>query len=194
MRRPRGTRRPTTTMTTASARMTNAAAERPRTIAPSTPPSWCVDPAAQRLDLASWDEQPRVAVPDDVAEPADGCGDHRPRTLHRLERDHPEALAERRDDHDRRALDRPLHRHDVAEEAHRFLQLELLHQGSQGRLERPAAGELELEIRHLLARRGDGAEEHNVALDRYQASDAEEPRRRVDVARRGSVDRNPVVD
>src|SRR5581483_7009739 len=36
---------------------------------------------------------------------------------HRLERDHPEALAEGRDDDDRRLLDQRLHRRHVAEAA-----------------------------------------------------------------------------
>ena len=43
--------------------------------------------------------------------------DHGPRALHRLERDHAEALAERRHDDDLRLLDRVLDRRDVAEEA-----------------------------------------------------------------------------
>ena len=51
---------------------------------------------------------PGLAVADDLAEAADRRGDHRPRALHRLERDHAEALAHRRDDDDRRlARSRP---------------------------------------------------------------------------------------
>ena len=44
--------------------------------------------------------RPGAAVLDDLRQPADGAGDHRPAALHRLERDHPEALAERRHDDD----------------------------------------------------------------------------------------------
>src|SRR5207253_5562938 len=76
------------------------------------------DRARQRLRRARLDEQPRLAVPDELAEPADVGGDHRPTALHRLERHHAEALAERRHDEDRRVLDRPLDRRYVAEEAH----------------------------------------------------------------------------
>ena len=89
------------------------------------------------------DEQPGLAVADELAEPADRGGDHRPRALHRLERDHPEALAHRRHDDDRRLLDRALDRRDVAEEAHRVGDAELARERPQRRLERPAAGDVE---------------------------------------------------
>ena len=49
-------------------------------------------------------------------------------------------------------LDRALHRRDVAEEAHRVVDAELLGERAQRRLERPAAGDVELQARHALAR------------------------------------------
>src|SRR5581483_6844232 len=96
------------------------------------------DRVAQRLHLARRHEVAGEAVLDELAEAADRGGDHRPRALHRLERDHAEALAHRRNDDDRRALDRALHRRDVAEEANCVADLELAAEVSQCRLERPA--------------------------------------------------------
>ena len=107
------------------------------------------DRVAQRLRLAGRHEQARLAVAHELAEPADRGGDHRARTLHRLERDHAEALAHRRDDDDRGALDRGLDRRDLAEEAHGVGDAELARERLQRRLERPAPGDLELEIRQL---------------------------------------------
>ena len=80
-------------------------------------PASADDRRAQRLGLAGRDEHARLAVADELAEAADRRGDHRPGALHRLERDHAEALAHRRDDDDGGPLDRALDRRDVAEEA-----------------------------------------------------------------------------
>ena len=60
----------------------------------------------ERLGFARRHEQAGLAVADEVLEAADRGGDHRPRPLHRLERDHPEAFAERRHDDRERLLDR----------------------------------------------------------------------------------------
>ena len=88
---------------------------RPRARAPARPisaaPAGVVrEPQHRRRRATSaspgGDEQARLAVADEVLEPADRRGDHRPRALHRLERDHAEALAERRHDDDVRLLDR----------------------------------------------------------------------------------------
>src|SRR5207253_8067738 len=60
-----------------------------------------------------WDEQPRLALAHDVFQSSDRCGDHRPRALHGLERDHAEAFAERRHNHGERLLDSGLDRRHV---------------------------------------------------------------------------------
>ena len=70
----------------------------------------------ERVGVAGRHEQAGLAVAHEVLEPADRRCDHGPRALHRLERDHAEALAERRHDDRERLLDRALHRRDVAEE------------------------------------------------------------------------------
>src|SRR5712691_13279055 len=94
------------------------------------------DRLRERFRFARWYEQARDALVDELAEAADlGC-DQRARPLHRLQRDHPEVLTDRGDDHDLRLLDRPLDRRDVAEEAHGVFHPELLGQRPQRRLER----------------------------------------------------------
>ena len=62
--------------------------------------------SGERLGLAARYEQAGFAVDDELAEAADLRGDDRPGALHRLERDHPEAFAERRHDDDRARVDR----------------------------------------------------------------------------------------
>ncbi len=79
----------------------------------------------KRLGFARGNEQPCLAFAYKIFQAADLRRDHRPTALHRLERDHPEALAERRHDDDLRLLDRPLDRSHVAEEAHLLREAEL---------------------------------------------------------------------
>ena len=76
------------------------------------------------------------------------------------------------------ALDRALDRRDVAEEAHRVGDPELPGERAQRRLERAAAGDVQLQVGHLLLRGGERAQEDDVPLDRDQAADAEQARRR----------------
>ena len=152
------------------------------------------DRVRQRLGLAGRHEVAGDAVLDELAEAADLCGDHRPRTFHRLQRDHPEALAHRRHDDDRRLLDRPLDRRDVAEEPHRVFDLELFGQRAQRRLERAASRNVEPQGRHLPPRLRKRAQQDDVALDRDQTSDAEEPRLARAVRPRLAVGLDAVVD
>ena len=64
------------------------------------------DRVRERLGVGGGHDEARLAVRDDLGQPADGARDHRPRPLHRLERDHAEPLAERGHDDDRGVLDR----------------------------------------------------------------------------------------
>ena len=82
----------------------------------------------------------------------------------------------------------------MAEEANGAVEPELLHERPQRRLERAAARQLKLEVRHLLPCGSHRAQQHDVSLDRDQPPDAEEPRRRGDVRGRGAVDRDSIVD
>ena len=91
-------------------------------------------------------------------------------------------------------LDRRLDRRDVAEEAHRVVDPELPRERAQRRLERPAAGDVELEPRDPAPRLRERAQQDDVALDRDQAADAEQPRHAPVVRRRLAVGLDPVVD
>ena len=97
--------------------------------------------------------------------------------LHRLERHHPEAFAEGRDDDGLGALEHGRDGRDSAEKGHAIVQPEPGHRRAELGLERSLAGDLERQVGKPLARHGEGAEEHVVALDRDQASDDREPRR-----------------
>src|SRR5207247_3273038 len=110
------------------------------------------------------------------------------------ERDHPEALAHRGDDDDRRPLDRALDRADVAEEVDRMSDAELAHERLQRRLERTAPGHVELELGEPPPRLGERAQEHEMALDRDQPPDAKQPRRASRVGARLAVGVDAVVD
>ena len=66
----------------------------------------------------------------------------------------------------------------MAEEAHRVVDAELLRERAQRRLERAAAGDVELQLRDLRSRLRERAQQHDVALDRDQAADAEQARAR----------------
>ena len=104
----------------------------------------------ERLGVPGLDEQARLAVAHEILEPADRGGDHRPRALHRLERHHPEALAERRHDDRHRVLDRPLDGRHVAEEADGAVQPELAREILQPVLEHAAPGDLERHVGPLV--------------------------------------------
>ena len=71
---------------------------------------------------------------------------------------------------------------------------ELPRERLQRGLERPAAGDVELEAGHLLARLGERPQQDDVSLDRDQPADAEEPRHRRPRTGRLAVRRDPVVD
>ena len=70
---------------------------------------------------------------DDLGKPSDGARDHGPAALHRLERDHPEALAERRHDDDLRALEDLTDALDATEERDDVVEAELGHGRFGGR-------------------------------------------------------------
>ena len=91
-------------------------------------------------------------------------------------------------------LDRSLDRRDVAEEADRVEHAELARERLQRRLERTAAGDLELEVGQLALRLGERAQQHDVPLDRDQSPDAEQARHAVRVRLRLAVRIDPVVD
>src|SRR5581483_7262096 len=134
------------------------------------------DRGSERFGFAGLDEHPRLAVAHDLAEPADCRGDDGAGAFHRLEGDHAEAFAHRRDNDDGRALDRALYRRHVPEEADRVADAELARERAQRRLERAAAGDVEPEPGQLLLRLGERAQQHDVALDRDEAADAEQAR------------------
>ena len=140
--------------------------------------------AGERVGVARLHEQAGLAVAHEVLEAADRGGDHGPRPLHRLERDHAEALAERRHDDGERLLDRALHRRDVAEEPHGAVEPELAREILEPVLEHAAARDLERRVGPLVEHLPERAQQHDVALDRDQAADAEEARRVAGVRRR----------
>ena len=122
--------------------------------------------------------RPGLALAHEVLEPADRRRDHRPRALHRLERDHAEALAERRHDDGERLLDRraaPASRGRGSAPPRR----------GRARARGPS-GPCSSTPRPAMSSRASGrssstcaerAQQHDVALDRDQAADAEEARR-----------------
>ena len=133
------------------------------------------------------DEQTRLALADEVLEPADRGGDHRPRALHRLERDHPEALAERRHD-DARAT--PRSRAGRASRG-RGSAPRRSSPSSRARSFRPCSstprpGDVEPRVGPLVEHAAERAQQHDVPLDRDQAADAEEARRARRRTARGS--------
>ena len=95
---------------------------------------------------------------------------------------------------DGRMLDRVLDRRYVAEEPHGVVHLELARERLQRRLQRPAAGDVERQAGHLLPRLREGAEQHDMALDRDQPADAEQPWQRLRVRRRLAARGDAVVD
>jgi len=139
----------------------------------------------ERLRLGDGDEQAGLAVADDVLEPADRRRDHGPPALHRLQCDHPEALAERRDDDDRRIVDRALRRRHVPEEPQRGAEVERVREVLQPALEHAAPCDVEPRLRALLEQLPERAQQDEMALDRDQAPDAEEVRAAVERPRRG---------
>ena len=148
----------------------------------------------ERLGVAGRNDETGLPVLDDLGQPADRARDHRTAALHRLERDHPEPLAERRDDDDRRLLDRPLHRRHEAEEAHGVVQPELAHVRLQRGLERAVARDVEDELRDAQPRLRERTHEDEVALDRDEAADAEDTRHGPGVRLDAVPRRDPVVD
>ena len=131
---------------------------------------------AARNGSTSPDGTSTPAPPTISREPADGGGDHGAASLHRLQRDHPEALAERRDDDDRGLLDRALHRRDVAEEADGVARrlAGARSAGSSGPV--PARSSVRSGTSSRAA--ANASQQHLVALDRDQPADAEQSRRR----------------
>ena len=115
------------------------------------------------------DEQAGAAVLHDLGKPADGARDHGPPALHRLERDHPEALAERRHDDDLRALEDLTDALDVTEERDDVVEAEPAHRRAEVGLERAVAGDLERDAGEVAPSGGERVEEHVVPLDRDQA-------------------------
>jgi hypothetical protein len=148
----------------------------------------------ERLRLAGRYQQTGLAVAHKVLQPADRRRDHRARAFHRLERDHPETLAERRN-HDReRLLDRALNRRHVPEEPHRFREAELACEILQPVLERAAPGNVESRLGAFVEHAAEGAQQDDVTLDRDQASDAEEAQLVAFVRRRLRTCSDSVVD
>ncbi len=101
------------------------------------------DGVGERGRVRRGDDEPGLAVGHDLRQSPDGARDHGARALHCLEGDHAEALPERRDDRDRRILERAGDGRDEPEEPHRLLDTELAHVGLQRRCQRPAAGDVE---------------------------------------------------
>src|SRR6185437_11020148 len=90
-------------------------------------------------------------------------------------------------------LDRRLNRRNLAEEAHGIRDAELTDERLQRGFEWPAAGDLQLEIRQLLPRFRERAQQDEVALDGNQTADTEEARHGVRVRLRLTVGIDPVV-
>ena len=149
---------------------------------------------SQRLGVAGRHEQARLSVPNEVLEPADRRRDHRPRALHRLERDHPEPLAERGDDDRQRILDRLLNGRHMAEEADGAVQPELAREVLEPVLEHAAAGDVERRVGPLVEHLPERAQQHDMSLDRDQAPDTEEAGRLAGVRLRLRPGGDPVVD
>ena len=105
------------------------------------------DRLGQRLFVAGRNDEAGLAVDDDLRQPADVGDDRCTTALGRLEGDEPEAFAARRDDDDGAPL---VARRDVRHAA------EKRHSVGRGRgempFERPRAGQLEGQLRHLAAR------------------------------------------
>ena len=120
----------------------------------------------ERLRVAGRDDEARLAVGDDLGQAADVARDHRPAALHRLQRDHAEALAERRDDDGSRGLDRALDRRDEPQEANRLREAELVRVRLERGLERPLSRDVEHEVGDAAAGLRERAQEDEMALDR----------------------------
>src|SRR5207245_7649354 len=80
------------------------------------------------------------------------------------------------------------------EELHGIADTELLREGTQRRLERPAAGDVQPQTRQLAPRLRQRAQQHDVALDRDQASDAQKPKLGPGVRPHAPVRLDPVVN
>ena len=108
--RRRGERRPVERLV----RSVQRSSENPRARAPAPPHPTRRTPGRARARRSPprgaasprRDDEAGLAVGDDLGQPADVGRDRGATALRRLERDHAEALAERRDDDDRGALDR----------------------------------------------------------------------------------------
>ena len=103
----RVSRAPPCARCSAPARTTRAPAharQRPKRPRPIGVAGQLDDRGRERVGVARRHEQTGLAGDDDLGQAADGAGDDRTTALHRLERHHAEALAERRHEHDRRAL------------------------------------------------------------------------------------------
>ena len=135
------------------------------------------DRAGERVDVGRWDEHARAAVVDDLRQAADSARDHRPPALHRLERDHPEPLPERRHHHDLRPLEDARDARHVAEEGHAVVEPEPCDRRAKLRVERSLAGDLERDPRHVGAGGRERAKEGLVPLDRDEAPDDRQSRR-----------------
>ena len=126
---------------------------------------------ARAHGIARRHEQAGLAVGDDLRQPADGARDHRSAALHRLERDHAEALAERRDDDDRGALQhRPGGRDPPEERTARRARgarrrAELARSGPSPAISSVERGDVEASARERI-------EQRVVTLDRDEPADA----------------------
>ncbi len=136
----------------------------------------CDDRLRECFGVRRRDHQPRLAVGDDLGEPAHRARDDRSRTLHRLECHHAEPLAERGHDHDRCVLDRTLNRRHEPEEANGVVEPELARVRLECRLEWAATRDVERDVGNLGTRLRERTKQDEVTLDRDQATDAEEAR------------------
>ena len=107
---------------------------------------------------------------------ADGARDHRPAALHRLERDHPEALAERRHDDDRGALQHGLGGGDAAEQADRVVRARARATVAWSSCSSGPSPAISSSRPGSRSRAATAREEDVVALDRDQPPDDREPR------------------
>ena len=132
--------------------------------------------AASASGVAGGNQEARAGVLHHLREAADGAGDHGAATLHRLERDHPEALAERGHDHDLGTLEDRGRRRDAAEERHAVVEPEPNDARPQLLLQRPVSRDLQGDVRQVVPRPWRAPAAAPRALDRDQAADDREPR------------------
>jgi len=108
------------------------------------------DRGGERLRVAGGYEEAGAAVLDDLPQAADVARDDWSATLHGLERDHPETLAERRHDDHLGPLEDRCRRRDPPEEGDDVLQAEPGDRRPEIGLERPVAGQLERDLREAI--------------------------------------------